>query len=177
MARIETPDPTYTGPGPGGIHFQDGVAETDSNAVISYCQGAGYTVDGETMTDPPPAARVTPVADPRFVRDVGDTSPLRDAAVDPRPGDVPPTNAGLANPHGPEVVAPGLGAPPVVAAPNGDGLVPVTEVEPQDNPPPRKASKSDWKAYAIAQGMSEEDADRATRDELADRFSAERVAE
>jgi hypothetical protein len=31
---------------------------------------------------------------------------IRDAAVDPRPEDfLPPTNAGQANPHGPEVVA------------------------------------------------------------------------
>lgn len=39
-------------------------------------------------------------------------TPLRDAAVDPRPGDASvPTNAGqpgeLGNPHGPHVVAPG----------------------------------------------------------------------
>ena len=36
-------------------------------------------------------------------------SPLRDAAVDPKPWDfLPPTNAGEADPHGPLVVAPGL---------------------------------------------------------------------
>lgn len=34
---------------------------------------------------------------------------LRDASVDPRPGDyLPPTNAGKADPHGPLVVAPGI---------------------------------------------------------------------
>lgn len=34
-------------------------------------------------------------------------TPLRDAAVDPRPGDASvPTNAGLADPHSPLVVAP-----------------------------------------------------------------------
>ena len=34
-------------------------------------------------------------------------APLRDAAVDPRPGDASvPTNAGLADPHSPLVVAP-----------------------------------------------------------------------
>jgi hypothetical protein len=50
------------------------------------------------------------VPDPRDVdhrRSVG--APARDAAVDPRPGDFrPPVNAGEANPHGPEVYAPGL---------------------------------------------------------------------
>ncbi len=36
-------------------------------------------------------------------------SPLRDAAVDPKPWDfLPPTNAGEADPHGPLVVAPGI---------------------------------------------------------------------
>ena len=36
-------------------------------------------------------------------------SPLRDAAVDPKPWDfLPPTNAGKADPHGPLVVAPGI---------------------------------------------------------------------
>ena len=36
-------------------------------------------------------------------------TPLRDAAVDPRPWDfLPPTNAGKADPHGPLVVAPGI---------------------------------------------------------------------
>lgn len=36
--------------------------------------------------------------------------------------------------------------------------------------PPRSASKADWKAHAIASGMSEEDAETATRDQLADRY-------
>jgi hypothetical protein len=169
MARIETPDPKYTGPGPGGIHFQDGVAETDNHAVISYCQGAGYKVDGQTYTDEPPAARTTTVPDPRFVQDVGPAAPLRDAAVDPRPGDVPPSNAGVANPHGPLVVAPGIGAPPVMANPDGDGVVPATEAETQR--PSRRASKAEWVAFAVSQGTPEEEAERATRDELAERYS------
>jgi hypothetical protein len=169
MARIESPDPTYTGPGPAGVHFEDGVAETDNPAVISYCQGAGYKVDGQTYTDTPPAARVTDVPDPRFVQDVTPPAPLRDAAVDPRPGDVPPSNAGLANPHGPYVVAPGIGAPPVMANPDGDGLVPVTEVKAE--PPARSASKATWVDYAVSQGTAREDAEAATRDELAERYT------
>ncbi|MEK8108663.1 hypothetical protein NKG94_34515 [Micromonospora sp. M12] len=49
---------------------------------------------------------------------------LRDAAVDPREGDfLPPVNAGKANPHGPEVVAPGIhavsGPGPIVPGPVG----------------------------------------------------------
>ncbi|MFE5895837.1 hypothetical protein ACFQ67_00150 [Streptomyces sp. NPDC056488] len=169
MARIESPDRQFTGTGPGGVHFEDGVAETDNQAVISYCQGAGYTVDGQTYTDPAPAARVTAVPDPRFVQDVGDTAPLRDAAVDPRPGDVPPSNAGLANPHGPLVVAPGIGAPPVVANPKGDGVVPVTEAP--NEVPAKTASKGAWVDYAVAQGMPREDAENATKEKLAEAYS------
>ncbi|WP_087483978.1 hypothetical protein [Brachybacterium massiliense] len=54
--------------------------------------------------------------DPRTIQNptrVG--TPLRDAAVDPAPGDfLPPVNAGLegeeGNPHGPNVYAPGIHA-------------------------------------------------------------------
>lgn len=34
----------------------------------------------------------------------------------------------------------------------------------------RNASKADWKAYAIGQGMPDADAEAATRDELAEKF-------
>ena len=37
---------------------------------------------------------------------------MRDAAVDPRPKDLlPPTNAGHADPHGPDVIAYEVGSP------------------------------------------------------------------
>ena len=52
-----------------------------------------------------------PILDPRDVVDEQIGTRLRDAAVDPRPGDfLPPTNAGvegeLGNPHGPHVISP-----------------------------------------------------------------------
>lgn len=55
------------------------------------------------------------VIDPRDVADERIGTRLRDAAVDPRPGDfLPPTNAGepgeLGNPHGPSVVSPEIHA-------------------------------------------------------------------
>lgn len=37
--------------------------------------------------------------------------------------------------------------------------------------PVKSATKADWKAYAIAQGVSEEDAEAATRDQLAERYA------
>ncbi|MGW2539426.1 hypothetical protein ACWC5I_00760, partial [Kitasatospora sp. NPDC001574] len=84
MATIHTPVPGYTGTGPGGIHFVEGVAETDDEAVIGYCRGAGYEVDGEILN---PLRGTAAVADARdiSVRRVG--AALRDAAVDPRDGD------------------------------------------------------------------------------------------
>lgn len=56
------------------------------------------------------------MADPRdFVEPTRIGTPLRDAAVNPRPSDfLAPSNAGaegeLGNPHGPNVISPGLHA-------------------------------------------------------------------
>ncbi|MBM0275327.1 hypothetical protein [Micromonospora tarensis] len=119
MARIEAPDPSYNGR-IGDVEFKDGVATTDNRAVIQYCQGAGYKVSGKTLNLRDEAE----VPDPRHLDDGALGTRLRDAAVDPREGDfLPPTNAGQANPHGPEVVAPGIhavaGPGPIVPGPVG----------------------------------------------------------
>lgn len=37
--------------------------------------------------------------------------------------------------------------------------------------PAKSASKADWKAYAVQEGMDEEEADKATRDELAAKYA------
>lgn len=128
MAKIETPIPGYSGPGPGGIHFVDGVAESDDVAVIGYCQSAGYKVSGKVLNP----RTETEVADPR---EVGDAevlgTRLRDAAVDPEPEDfLAPVNAGKANPHGPEVVSPEIHA----SGPSGirPGDVPVEDPRKQE---------------------------------------------
>lgn len=44
---------------------------------------------------------------------------------------------------------------------------PATPPAPAGNLPNRSASKSDWFAFAVADGMDEDLADKATRDELA----------
>lgn len=41
--------------------------------------------------------------------------------------------------------------------------------------PNRTASKADWKAHAIAAGVDEADAEKATRDELAELFHGPKV--
>lgn len=104
MAVVRTPVEGYEGE-VVGVVFVDGQAETDDPAALAYFRRRGYTIDGEG----PPAADEPP--DPRDIGGGTGIEPvgtkLRDAAVDPRPGDfLAPTNAGHANPHGPEVVAP-----------------------------------------------------------------------
>ncbi|MFE0132396.1 hypothetical protein ACFWY6_12610 [Streptomyces sp. NPDC059037] len=75
---------------------------------------------------------------------------------------------------------------PVPGSEEADSLAALAEdpasgwlcVEPDTEPEPvvlerpaKSASKADWKAYAISQGMDEEAADAATRDELAARYA------
>lgn len=43
--------------------------------------------------------------------------------------------------------------------------------------PARSASKADWLAYAIAQGMDADEADKLTRDQLAERFLDQKGAD
>lgn len=121
MATIKAPNREYNGQ-IGDVVFKDGVAETDNLAVINYCRDAGYEVDGKT--DNPADTGMPEPADPRDVGEVQGGTRLRDAAVDPRPEDfLPPTNAGQANPHGPDVVSPGIhavaGPGPIVPGPVG----------------------------------------------------------
>lgn len=113
MAKITAPAPvtTVTSYGPISLDFADGVAEVDElpDALKAYLLGAGYTVDGEQITDPAPTELEVP--DPRDLGDGYVGTRLRDAAVDPQPGDfLAPINAGEANPHGPDVVSPQIHA-------------------------------------------------------------------
>ncbi|MFB8083695.1 hypothetical protein [Streptomyces sp. NPDC056013] len=150
MARITTPVPGFSGQGPGNLYFSDGVAETDDVAIIAYCRGAGYGIDGEA-----PEPERPQVPDPRDVTTTVVGAPVRDAAVDPRPGDFrAPVNAGEANPHGPEVYAPGLpdgGLQPTTPPtdPEDDGHAPVNEG--RDTPAPDKAAPvAEWRQWVIS---------------------------
>lgn len=44
MAKITAPVKGFNG-AVAGVHFTDSVAETDNEAVIRYCAGAGYKVE------------------------------------------------------------------------------------------------------------------------------------
>ena len=107
MAKVEAPNKSCNGPGPGGVVFEDGVADVEDEAALNYYRSAGYTVDGEV--DNPVESPEPP--DPREVTEETVGTRLRDAAVDPEPGDfLAPTNAGQDNPHGSAVVSPEIHA-------------------------------------------------------------------
>ncbi|MBA9003666.1 hypothetical protein [Thermomonospora cellulosilytica] len=199
MARIVAPNRGYNGR-IGNVEFKDGVAETDDPAVISYCRGAGYEVDGQTVEQEP--AETVERVDSRDVEQVRSGTALRDAAVAPKPEDfLPPTNAGEADPHGPEVVAPGAHAvPPAPIAPGpvpadpGEQAAKETDlaervlVERQPVPeavaetagqaaarrPAKSAPKSAWVDYAVARGAARDVAEEATKADLIAVYGDER---
>lgn len=80
-------------------------------------------------------------------------TPLRDAAVDPKPWDfLPPTNAGEADPHGPLVVAPGI---------HGVGPKPIRGGEVfVDNPEKQEKAETALAEAVLVEGES---ANRPTR--------------
>ncbi|MGS2641685.1 hypothetical protein [Streptosporangium sp. G12] len=186
MAKITAPNTQYNGR-IGDVGFRDGVAETDNPAVISYCQGAGYDVDGHTADQADPAE----VIDSRDVERVQAGTRLRDAAVDPQPRDfLPPTNAGQADPHGPAVVAPGVhAAPPAPIVPgpvsddpdeqqaretevaervlvDGEPATVVAEV----SRPAQSANKAAWVDWAVSQGADRGEAEGMTKADLIDEY-------
>lgn len=130
--KITAPNPDYNGTDNYGdgtsLVFENGTAEVDelSPGVRGYLASVGYGIDGEKADKSEPEP--TP-ADPRDLSNVKVGTPLRDAAVDPQPEDfLPPINAGLegedGNPHGPNVVAPGIHAlkgQAIVPGPVDDG--------------------------------------------------------
>lgn len=103
--KVTAPVAGYSGVGPGGVVFDNGVGYTDDDALLNYFAGAGYGVGSDK-----PATDMVDVPDARdFAQPEVQGTKLRDAAVDPESDDyLPPINAGKADPHGPAVVAPGL---------------------------------------------------------------------
>jgi hypothetical protein len=169
----------------GGVNFHKGVADVDRSdtAALAYFRRHGYLIEGEE----PPAedGRVD-------ARDAGTTkvgTPLRDGAVDPRPGDfLPPTNAGLADPHGPLVVAPGIHG--VEPGPIVPGVVPsqpevqeaketaaaeqelvVDDQVAEVSVPAKSASKPAWVAYAVHSGADVETAEKTSKAKLIEQYA------
>lgn len=113
MQKITGSNPAYTGPtnhSDRAVWFIDGITYVpDGHPYAAYAERVdGYTV--ETVPEVP-AAYTAAVAAIKASGVHHQGGRLRDAAVDPQPGDASaPTNAGqpgaLGNPHGPHVVAP-----------------------------------------------------------------------
>lgn len=51
MATIKAPVATFNG-SVGGVQFANGEATTDNQAVIAYCEAAGYKVEVTVQADP-----------------------------------------------------------------------------------------------------------------------------
>ena len=197
--RINHPVEGYSGTttvGPFTLVFEDGVAEHDglNKGAKAYLKGRGYGF-GSRKGKAPEAATPQP-ADPRRVSTERVGDPTRDAAVDPRDGDfLAPTNAGEANPHGPDVVSPELHASQGVRPVKG-GVVHVDDTDTQDQAetehteaatdgtpvpgsepveqPAGNASRDAWAEYARTQGAPEselaQDGTGLGRDELREKY-------
>ena len=130
MAKINSPVEGFKGT-VAGVEFDKGVGETDNDNALAYFRRKGYGISGSKPTGTSPTEAPEP-ADPREVSDQRVGTPIRDAAVDPQPGDfLAPTNAGDANPHGPDVVNPELHASQGVRPVKG-GDVHVDDTDAQD---------------------------------------------
>jgi hypothetical protein len=118
VTKIYSPNREYNG-NSAGVQFQDGVGTADKDAPLWWFHANGYGVG--KRPDEPDAAETTDARDVATRQVVG--TELRDAAVEPRDTDfLAPTNAGQADPHGPEVVAPSIHATeptPIVPGPVG----------------------------------------------------------
>lgn len=185
MAKITAPNRDFNGVS-AGVVFENGVGETDDKNALAYFRRKGYGIGNRA---PQLVGEAGPeIADPRKVAETRQGTPVRDAAVDPAEGDfLAPTNAGQANPHGPDVVSPQVHASQGVRPVKGgevhvddpatqdtaetdhteaaqDGTVPSSEpVE----PPAGNASREAWAEYVTAIGQ--DPGDRG-RDELRDTY-------
>jgi hypothetical protein len=185
--------------GPYTIEFKDGRSvkirrggeDSDLNdGAIAYLKRRGYGFGGTKGARPEAQHPSSP--DPREVGDEQVGARLRDGAVDPREGDfLAPTNAGQANPHGPDVVSPEVHASQGVR-PVKPGDVHVDDPDTQDDAetkhveqstdgtpvgsgsgaPAGNASLADWQEYARTQGATDADLDGKSRNDLRDTYGA-----
>lgn len=178
-----------------GVTFEDGEAVTKAEslddpkravlAVVSYARRHGLRIVNDRLVIDDGTTPESP--DPRKIGFLGSGieqvgTHLRDAAVDPRPEDyLAPTNAGEANPHGPEVVSPEIHGSQGVRPVKG-GAVPeqpvvqeavetahaaeVTDVESTGERPAKSASKAEWVAFAVTQGADPGEAEASSKADL-----------
>lgn len=197
--KIHSPVKGYTDRteiGPYVLEFVDGVADYDedkhgalNDGVKAYLRDQGYGLGSKAAIEPD-AAPEPP--DPREVGTQKVGTPVRDGAVDPRPGDfLGPTNAGEANPHGSQVVNPEIHASEGVR-PVKPGDVHVGDPDAQDAAekahteastdgtpvadgsvqPAGNGSLEDWQEYARSKGATDADLDGKGRNDLRDTYGS-----
>lgn len=172
--KIKSPVSGFTGRtflGSTALDFEDGVAEAPdlTDGQKAYLRGAGYGLGSASPTVADPVE----VPDPRdFDTPTQVGARTRDAAVDPRPEDfLAPTNAGEANPHGPDVVSPQVHASEGVR-PVKPGDVHVDDLDAQDEAETEHAEVHTSGEPVIdaegADGETVTDAERAAQPAVAD---------
>lgn len=171
-----------------GVEFDDGTPDGGITAAVrSYANRHGLRLDGDRLVvvEEGDEDRI----DSRDITEQKVGAPLRDAAVDPKPGDfLPPINAGEADPHGPEVVSPHVhgaedrritpGPVHVDNAAAQEISETAATVEQHDlagevERPTKSANKPEWVAYAISQGADPEEAGNTNKDDLIDTYGGE----
>lgn len=190
--KVHAPNPAFSGT-TVGVVFKDGVADFDpkqNGAAEAYFRRRGFGLGKPAEL---PAA---PGTDARHVTQVRVGAPLRDAAVDPEPEDfLPPTNAGEADPHGLLVVSPEIHGP---AGPKGIRPGPVAVDDPARQSaqetelaqavlvdqvpvpvatsmavperPAVRAPATDWRDFAVAQGLDPIEAAETSKEKLIARY-------
>jgi hypothetical protein len=108
MVEVIAPQKGFTGT-VAGVRFRDGKGDTDDEVALAYFRRKGYGIGRDKPTGVGAGKRAArevaeTAADPRFI-EPEHRGPIRDAAVDPAPGDhLAPVNAGkpgkAGNPHG-----------------------------------------------------------------------------
>ncbi|HWO65357.1 MAG TPA: hypothetical protein VNO31_35515 [Umezawaea sp.] len=155
--RITSPDPTFSGV-VANVIFNEGVAYLTADHEVDR-------VDGATNL-PQPIAALAYFRRRRYgIEEVTASVPVQkpelEGTLNSSAVDHP-----LATGH-----PAGDGTTPVVSS-TPTPVVPAPAPAPEAKLPAKSASKADWKAYAVNHGgMSEADAEDATRDQLAEKYT------
>lgn len=154
---IKAPQPDYSGLS-AGVQFRDGVGWTDNEAAVAYFRETGYDVTKGTAGSRSALAEVPLSIDPAITRQ----PPSRDAAVEKNADGpmsdafLPPVGAGDGrDPHGPQVVSPGLhGVNPSIIVPG-----PVSS-----DPAVQEASESAVTVEVLVEGTPVDEANSVASD-------------
>lgn len=184
---IHSPNPDYTGIS-GSVKFRNGKGVTDDRSLLPWLRRHGYRV---TKGGEPLKVEHTSVKPGEFTRAPAsrDAAVLGAAAAGPlSDAENAPIGAGLGkDPHGEEVFSAGIHGDernkPVVEGAVSDSDQVQTAKEQADaldaiDAPPidalprpsKTAKKADWVAFAVVNGMTEDEASGLKRDEIVARF-------